>query len=99
VTACLKAAGITVPTAPARAPSGSTGSGASGAPAGSMPAGTPPSGSAPTGSAPTGAGGGGAPSGRTGTSSSQMAKIQAALKACGITVPSGGRPGGSGGAS
>jgi hypothetical protein len=68
VQACLKAAGIAVPTAGAR-PSG----------AGAPPSGVRPSGAA--GARPSGSGFGGGFGGANGT------KIQAALKACGITLP------------
>jgi hypothetical protein len=79
VQACLKAAGITVPTG-GRAggfPSGSR-------PSGSFPSGSRPSFPRPSGSRPSGAGGG------FGGNSAESQKIQAALKACGITLPTGG---------
>jgi hypothetical protein len=82
VQACLKAAGIAVPTFAGR-PSGSFTR-----PRGSF---TRPSGSftRPSGSftRPSGVGGGG---GFFGTDSAEGAQIQAALKACGITLPTGG---------
>jgi hypothetical protein len=75
VQTCLKAAGITVPTGRAGGfPSGSR----------SRPSGSFPSRSFPSGSRPSGAGGG------FGGNSAQSQKIQAALKACGITLPTGG---------
>ncbi len=71
VQACLKAAGIAVPTF--RRPSGA-------------PTGSPPSGARPTGGFPTGARRSGAGFGGT-----QSTQFRTALKACGITLPTGGR--------
>jgi hypothetical protein len=81
VQACLKAAGIAIPTLAAR-PSGSftRPSGSFTRPSGSF---TRPSGSF---TRPSGAGGGGF----FGTDSAEGTQIQAALKACGITLPTGG---------
>jgi hypothetical protein len=78
VQTCLKAAGITVPTGGAR-PSGSAGLGE--LPSGVRPSGARPSGGSgmPSGARPSGAGGG--------FGGADNAKIQAALKACGITLP------------
>jgi hypothetical protein len=74
ITACLSAAGISVPSFSARPiPTGTAG----GARPTGLPSGGPPSG------APTGGQGGG-PGGLFGS-----AAAQAALKACGITVPTG----------
>ncbi|MCW2529357.1 MAG: hypothetical protein JWM76_4217 [Pseudonocardiales bacterium] len=76
VQACLKAAGITVPTAAAR-PSGSfTGTRPSNFPSGERPS------NFPSGARPSGAGAGGGFG-----NSAESEKIQAALKACGITLP------------
>ena len=69
---CLKAAGVTLPSAPAGA-GGSFPAGASPLPGGSRPAGGFPSGAIPSG----GAGG-----------AFNNPQIQEALKACGITMPS-----------
>lgn len=89
VRACLKNAGITLPTGTRRSfPSGSR-------PSGSFPSGGRPSGSFPSGARPSGGGG-------LFGNSAQAKKIQIALKACGITLPSGGnrsRPSGSAGAT
>ena len=86
---CLKAAGITIPT-----PTGSRPN----RPSGSFTPGVRPSGR-PTGSFTRGAdgsGGSGGPGGGFfGTGSAQGPAIQAALKACGITFPTGGRRPGS----
>ena len=71
VQACLKAAGITIPSFSAR-PSGAR---PSGAPTGERPTNFP-SGARPSGS--------GFPGGQA---NGEFAKIQAALKACGIAVP------------
>jgi hypothetical protein len=71
VQACLKAAGITVPTFSAR-PSGAR---PSGAPTGERPT------NFPSGARPSGSGFAG------GQANGQFAKIEAALKACGIAVP------------
>lgn len=81
VQTCLKAAGIAVPTGGAR-PSGSAGAGE--VPSGIHPSDAPaPGGGAmPSGTRPAGGGLGGADS----------AKVEAALKACGITMPA---PGGA----
>lgn len=73
---CLTAAGISMPT-PSGAPSGAP----SGTPGGQGGQGTPPNGTPPTGAAGSGPGGGGMFS---------DAKVVAALKACGLTVPTGG---------
>jgi hypothetical protein len=83
VRACLKAAGITVPTGGSR-PSGSfTRARPSDFPSGERPSDFPsgqrPS-DFPSGARPTGAGGGFG-------NSAEAEKIQAALKACGITLP------------
>jgi hypothetical protein len=76
VTACLKAAGITLPSGGGARPSGAF-------------TGSPPSG-APSGSRPGGARTGGAGGGFGGADAS---KVQAALTACGITLPNpGSRP-------
>jgi hypothetical protein len=83
VQACLKAAGISVPTGAGSRPTGSFPSGAR--PSGSF-TGQPPSG-LPSG-IPSGAGGAG------GGFGAQATEIQAALKACGITVSAGNGPGG-----
>jgi hypothetical protein len=80
---CLTAAGITLPT-----PSG----GFRGTPPSGGPQGTPPSG-APRGTPPSGAPGDDGPGGGFGGMFSDP-DVQAALKACGITVPTG-RPDGS----
>jgi hypothetical protein len=79
---CLTAAGITLPT-----PSG----GLRGTPPSGAPQGTPPSG-APRGTPPSGAPGDGGPGGGFGGMFSDP-DVQAALKACGITAPTG-RPDG-----
>jgi hypothetical protein len=83
VAACLKAAGITVPTF--AAPTGSFTRGTGARPSGSF---TRPTGARPSGSftRPSGADGGFG-GGAFGTDSTE---IQAALKACGITLPTGG---------
>ena len=73
IQACLKAAGITV-TRPSGPPDGGAGGG------------TPPSGRPSRGAAPSGAPSGGPGGGRGGINFDD-AKVQAALKACGITVP------------
>lgn len=89
---CLTAAGISLPTPPGGQGGGTPPSGApSGAPTGS--AGSPPAGSA--GDPPSGGQGG--PGGAGGGMFSD-AKVVAALKACGITIPTGG-PRGAGTAS
>ncbi|SDI84978.1 pilus assembly protein FimV [Frankineae bacterium MT45] len=78
---CLTAAGISIPTG-----GGAGGAGGAGGtpPSGAMPSGggTPPSGFPSGGARPSGAPGG--------MDSAQQAKIQAALKACGISLPTGG---------
>ena len=84
IQACLKAAGIEVPT-PSGAPSGMPSDGAGGGPGGGTPPSGMPSGAAPSG-APSGGPGGG-PGGRRGGVDLSDKKVQAALKACGITVP------------
>ena len=76
---CLKAAGITIPTPTGTRPN---------RPSGSFTPGT-----RPTGSFTRGAGGFGG--GFFGTDPAQAQAIQAALKACGITLPTGRRPGSS----
>jgi hypothetical protein len=80
IQACLKAAGIAVPTrSPGPRPTGSTGYRQNG-----TPNGTPPSG----GVRPSGGGFGG-----NGGGMFTSAAAQAAIKACGLTVPTfGGRP-------
>jgi hypothetical protein len=80
---CLKAAGITLPT-----PTGSRPN----RPSGSFTPGERPS-DRPTGSFTRGAGGFGG--GFFGADPAQAQAIQAALKACGITLPTGRRPGSS----
>jgi hypothetical protein len=83
VQACLKAAGIAVPTFGGNRPSGAgTGERPSGFPSGTF---SRPSG-APTGSFTRGAGGGAG--GFGGTDSPEFQQIQQALTACGITLPS-----------
>ncbi len=82
---CLKAAGITVPTFSA----GARPSGSFTRPSGSF---TRPSGSF---TRPSGAGGGFG-GGFFGTDTAEGQQIQAALKACGITVPTGRAGGGQG---
>lgn len=74
VQACLKAAGIALPTG---RPSGGFGTGTYRS-AGSTPTGRP------TGARPSGVG-----AGRFGGNSAEEKKIQLALKACGITLPTG----------
>jgi hypothetical protein len=83
VQACLKAAGISIPTQTGAGPTGSFPSGArpTGSFTGQRPTGVPSG-------IPSGAGGAG---GGFGTESSE---IQAALKACGITLSGGIGPGG-----
>ena len=73
VQACLKAAGIPVPTGGRTRPSGS------GFPSGARPSGFP------SGERPSGAGGTGGAFG--GQNSARFQQIEAALKACGIAVP------------
>lgn len=75
VQACLKAAGISIPTRSGTRPTGS------------FPSGTRPTGERPTGTPSGGAGAGGAGGGF----GAESTEIQAALKACGITLPTGGR--------
>jgi hypothetical protein len=77
IQACLKAAGIDLPT-----PSGGVGPSGQPRPTGSFN-GTPPADGVP----PSGAPGGGAGGGMF-----ESAEVQAALKACGITVPTGRGP-------
>jgi len=84
IQACLKAAGIAVPTA------GTRGIRPSGAPGAGMPSGAPGAGM------PSGAPGGGMPSGRPSGAPgggyggfAMSAEAQTALKACGITIPTG----------
>ncbi|SOD74111.1 hypothetical protein SAMN05892883_3287 [Jatrophihabitans sp. GAS493] len=74
---CLSAAGISVPSFAAR-PSGAFPSGAR--PSGGFPSGERPSGAFPSGARRSGGFGGGA-------GNEQFTKIEAALKACGLTVP------------
>jgi len=71
IQACLKAAGISVPT-PTGMPSGGPGGGPSGMPSGGPPSGGPS---------------GGPQGGRGGGVDFSDKKVQAALKACGISVP------------
>ena len=84
ITACLPAAGIAVPTF-------SAGARPSGAPSGGIPSGAPTG--IPSGGPGGGAGGQGGPGGAAGGIFGSSA-AQAALKACGITLPTG-RPGAS----
>ena len=81
VQACLKAAGIAVPTGGA---GGARPSGTGARPSGARPSGAVPSGGTRPSGAPTG---GGFPGGAA--NSTQSAKIQAALKACGLTLSAG----------
>jgi hypothetical protein len=83
---CLKAAGITIPTPTGSRPNRPSGSFTPGTP-GAQPSG------GPTGSFTRGAGGFGG--GFFGADPAQAQAIQAALKACGITLPTGGRRPGS----
>jgi hypothetical protein len=99
---CLSAAGISLPTPPSGGQPGQNGA-PNGAPPSGAPNGTPPSG-APNGTPPSGAPNGTPPSGMPGAAPGgpgggmfSDAKVVAALKACGITVPTGGP--GQGGAA
>jgi hypothetical protein len=87
--ACLAAAGIALPTARPSGSGGPSGAGGSGFPSGQRPSGFP-SGQRPS-NLPSGARPSGGAGGFGGQDSAQFQKIQAALTACGITVPTTGR--------
>ncbi|HVP02674.1 MAG TPA: hypothetical protein VMT10_08900 [Solirubrobacteraceae bacterium] len=86
VRACLRKQGVAFPGRPSGGQGGQPPSGQTG----TAPQGTPP-GAPQGGQPPSGIGSGGTPA-----NSAQFKKLQAALKACGVTMPSGPPSGGSG---